>query len=387
MPKVIYLWKGPYPWDVRVEKVCKALRDAGNEIHILARWGNETVKNEIIDGLYITRAGFGIKQFFSLPISINILWKNELNALIDKIKPSLIIVREIMLGSLAGKAARQKGIPVIMDMAENYPAAMRDWKKYNKSMISKFAVHKLKLPDAAESSSVRLMNGIITVCDEQNDRLSENYGFSPKDIVAVHNTPPKQLIPEEPVINREKPLVFGHHGNLTAEKDIGCFIKGFLYAAQVNNKLKLIISGKGESYKDVEDIVTASKMRSSVELKGRYDYKALPAIIANVDIGAVPYQISDFNNYTLHNKIFDYFAFGKPVIVSRAKPLVRVINETGAGVIADCTDPDKIKETIENLTKTNIVEMAHAAHKAALDKYNWDVDSKKLIGFIRRYLN
>jgi hypothetical protein len=35
--RVLYLRDDDYPWDVRAEKICRALTDAGHEVHIVAR--------------------------------------------------------------------------------------------------------------------------------------------------------------------------------------------------------------------------------------------------------------------------------------------------------------------------------------------------------------
>ena len=35
--KIVYIWDGDYPWDIRVEKICLSLVNAGYEVHIAAR--------------------------------------------------------------------------------------------------------------------------------------------------------------------------------------------------------------------------------------------------------------------------------------------------------------------------------------------------------------
>jgi hypothetical protein len=35
--RVLYVWDGDYPWDVRTEKICRTLSDSGMEVAILAR--------------------------------------------------------------------------------------------------------------------------------------------------------------------------------------------------------------------------------------------------------------------------------------------------------------------------------------------------------------
>ncbi len=34
---VCHVWDGEYPWDVRVEKISRALTDAGHAVHLIAR--------------------------------------------------------------------------------------------------------------------------------------------------------------------------------------------------------------------------------------------------------------------------------------------------------------------------------------------------------------
>src|SRR5919205_2574680 len=34
---VVYVWQSDYPWDVRTEKTCRALADAGVRVHLAAR--------------------------------------------------------------------------------------------------------------------------------------------------------------------------------------------------------------------------------------------------------------------------------------------------------------------------------------------------------------
>ena len=38
MPKILYIWQGGFPWDVRAEKICLELISRGCEATLLARW-------------------------------------------------------------------------------------------------------------------------------------------------------------------------------------------------------------------------------------------------------------------------------------------------------------------------------------------------------------
>ncbi len=385
MKKVLYIWKGPYPWDVRVEKVCKSFVNNGWEVLMLARWNGEDQQEEIIDGINIYRAGYGKKRHLMEPVSFNPNWKSEIEKAVQRFKPDVIMPREIMLGVAAGKAGRKYDIPVIMDMAENYPAAMREWKKYNSNAFRRFLMHKAKVPDITERNSLKYMDGVIVVCSEQIQRLADDFNYKTDNIVVVHNTPDFDSFKNIRTGCSEPPVVFGHHGNMTAEKSVANFVKGFIIAASENENIRLHLAGEGDVFDDVKQIVASSAHRDKINLSGRYEFSELSGIISGFDIGVIPYQVNDFNNYTIHNKIFDYFAAGKPVFVSKAKPLERIVNETNAGISVDCSDPDIIADNILNYSNLDYKIFSENGIKAFREKYNWQSDEKVLLEFTERY--
>jgi hypothetical protein len=122
--KVLYIWKGPYPWDVRTAKFCESLNNNDYDVHLLARWKDDKYEKEKINNIIVHRVGYKKNHKLSIPIPYNPIWKTAIQKKIKEILPDLIIVREIMLAEVSGKLAKKNNIPIIMDMAENYPAAM-----------------------------------------------------------------------------------------------------------------------------------------------------------------------------------------------------------------------------------------------------------------------
>lgn len=386
MSKILYIWKSEYPWDVRVEKICKALYCAGHSVTILSRWGGSLPYREAIDGLNIIRAGYNKRRFLFEPVPNNPFWKKAIDSAVNEINPDLIIVREIMLAEEAARSARTNNIPVIMDMAEHYPAAMKDWKKYRETFIRRMAVHTLNLPEKTEKRSVVKMDGIISVCSEQNQRLNRQYNYPYDNIEIVHNTPDLDFFKDIKQKSPDKPRIFGHHGHMTAEKSIETLIRGFIIAAKKNQYIELHLAGAGESFEDMKRIAEASDCSDKIKFLGVYHINELPGILSSFDVGVIPYQVSDFNNYTIHNKLFDFFAAGKPVIVSEAAPLKRVVNDSNAGIVIDCSNPEIIAENILIFENLDYDFFAQNSYNAARNLYNWREDSKRLINFVGKYL-
>jgi glycosyltransferase involved in cell wall biosynthesis len=382
--KILIVWFRHYPWDVRIEKIALSLKNAGYEVEILCRWRGEDKEFESINDLNIYRMGFGKNSLFTAPFFNNIFWKKAISERIETLSPTLIIVRDMYLGEMTAKIAKKNNIPVLMDMAEHYPGAMREWQKYNNNTIKRFLMHKYKLPDKIEKNSVKNLNGIITVCDEQSDRMKEQYGFSKKNLEVVHNIPMNPLKNAKKGIVNES-LVLFHHGYMTSEKSLKVFIKGFLKTAAKTN-LKLILAGDGENLEEYKKIVDESKLPDRVIFTGSYQFNELESLLSEIDIGIIPYQINQFNNYTIHNKIFDFFAAGKPVITSQAKPLKRIIEETDAGIAINCESEDDVSQFLKNIYSYNWNKFADKAFLNYEKKYNWYNEEKKLLKFIKNYI-
>lgn len=377
--KIVYVWKSAYPWDVRVEKVCKSLSKE-YEVLILARWDGEPKKAEQIDGITVKRVGFKEKSIKSTPLSFTPLWKKELEAVIKGYKPDLLIVREIMLGSLVGKMAKKHNIAAIMDMAENYPALMKLWRKYNDSFLKRFAMRTLDIAKRVERNSVKLMNGIIVVCEEQIERLNKSYNYPTDKIEIVKNTP--SFINNENLFihSAGNKIKFLHHGWLTEEKRIDNFIKAFIVCFKNNENYQLDIAGNGNC---IDEYKALAKGVNNINFLGKYKYNELNEIIAESSIGILPYEINDFNEYTIHNKLFDYFALSKPVLVSKARPNARIVENTNSGYIVDCESIDSIVEFLKKADFHNLEELGSNANKAYKEKYNWENDEKTLLKFVK----
>lgn len=72
-------------------------------------------------------------------------------------------------------------------------------------------------------------------------------------------------------------------------------------------------------------------------------------------------------------------ANSKPVIVSNAAPLKRIVEETGCGVVFESGNVDSFVEKVFEIRKSGLQgQMGQNGYEAVRTKYNWDVDARKL---------
>lgn len=368
---------------MRVERICEILSEIAN-VTILARWQGEKLENETNCNFKIKRVGFNKKSISSSPYPFNPLWKKEIASAIEMLKPSLVVVREIMLAEVSAKIAHKNNIKCIIDMAENYPAAMRAWKKYNDSFPRKFAVQTLKLPDIVERRAVKQADNIITVCEEQNERLANEYNFNIISTIAIYNTPSVSFASNK-VSNKNEIPIFGHHGYLSADKNLDKFIIGFAKATEKNGaKYQLHLHGDGESRQDLEKLVQSLNMQDSIKFFGSYQFNELDTIIDSYDFGIVPYTPNGFNNYTIHNKFFDFIAKGKPILASETLPFMRIFNENNIGLCRNCEESDSIALAIEEMQTLDYSSVSANAIQLFKDKYSLENEKIRLLNYLKQ---
>lgn len=68
-------------------------------------------------------------------------------------------------------------------------------------------------------------------------------------------------------------------------------------------------------------LVNFLKGRKNIHLLGYIEYNSLPFYIKSFDVGIIPYRINDFTREISPIKVFEYLAFGKPVVATQIPAL------------------------------------------------------------------
>ena len=88
------------------------------------------------------------------------------------------------------------------------------------------------------------------------------------------------------------------------------------------------------------------------------------------------------------NKMFEYMSAGMPVIASNF-PLWREIMEgSECGICVDPLNSEEIAKAIQFIIKhpAKAEQMGKNGRRALVDRYNWEMEEKKLLGFYKKVL-
>ncbi len=353
---------------------------------MLARWKSGQPGEEVdTDGVRIVRVGVDRPRSWTMPISANPLWRSAIRREVERSKPDVIMAREIMLAEASADVARRRDLPVLIDMAEHYPATMRSFKKYRDNALARLLVFHARVPDHVERRSVERADGILTVCDEQNHRLNQAFGYREDRMAVVHNTPALDAFPGVRLGSSTPPRVFAYHGAMTPQRGLDLLLRGFALANANHPDIRLDLCGTGESFHDLVAQARDLGIADRVRFTGSYHYADLARLYSETDVGLVTYPTDESIEHTIGNKLFDYLLCGKPVIVSPVRPLRRVVEETESGLVLNGCSPASIAWGIESFRVSDPAPFAGRGLAAARSKYHWERDSEVLCRFVDGY--
>ncbi|OGN84007.1 MAG: hypothetical protein A2X23_04000 [Chloroflexi bacterium GWC2_73_18] len=110
---------------------------------------------------------------------------------------------------------------------------------------------------------------------------------------------------------------------------------------------------------------------------------------ASADVSLIPTQPGTLNNrLTSPNKLFESLAAGVPVVVSRLPVVERLVADLDVGeLVGDPTDPAQLAAAIGRilaLSPDDRAALRRRCRRAALERYNWEIEGAHLVGLYAR---
>lgn len=137
------------------------------------------------------------------------------------------------------------------------------------------------------------------------------------------------------------------------------------------------------SESNCESEIKACSGWSRVNELGFVDRKGVRDVLGRSVAGLVTLHPTINYMDALPIKMFEYMSAGIPVIASNFPLWRQIIEGNGCGICVDPLDPKAIAEAIDYLMQNPGLarQMGENGRKAVLQKYNWTIEEKKMLGF------
>jgi glycosyltransferase involved in cell wall biosynthesis len=379
-----------YDEDSRVRRECTALVRAGRPVDVFAlrRPGEPSVGD--LDGVAIHRLdvrrhqGAGIAvyvreylDFFARgTIALARAHRSRRYALVHvNSLPDFLVFAALPL--------KLAGVPVLLDLHEAMPEFFGARFPRRASRLAHGLLR------VQERASISAADAVVTVNDALRDRLVA-LGTPPGKVSVILNTPDVALF--DPAAHETRPfmadgvlrLVYAGALTPTYEIDIAIAALAALSEARPGLAAVLEIYGRGDAEAALRARAVELALGDRVRFHGRIPLELVPAAVARADIGLAPTRQTEFTDFSLSTKLFEYAAMRKPAVASALQTVARYFDP---GTIAtyrpgDPADLARVLLAIVDDPDDRSARVAATAARAA--ELSWDREAGRYCTLVER---
>lgn len=296
--------------------------------------------------------------------------------MIDDYNLNALHVHDLPLAGVALRAAKIKKIPVVIDLHETYPEAMKV------VGLKEMAVSILGNWEKYEKRWLKLCQHIVVVVNEAKERLIR-MGFLADKISIISNTTNvnffNPFVLDKNITEKYKNnFIISYTGGFDVIRGLDVTIKAMAIVVEQIPEAKLLLIGRQKNVLGLDNLINKLSLNNNVELIDWQESVKMINYILLSHICLVPHYKNPFTDTTVPHKLFHYMLAKKPVIVSDCVPLKRIVNETKAGLVFKSNNSQDLAEKIIQIY-TNPKQYGENGYQAVIKKYNWENEALKLI--------
>lgn len=279
---------------------------------------------------------------------------------------------------VAYRAARRTGAKLVYDAHELFPEMANRWVRLRKRYWSRLEARLLPCADLA-----------ITVNELIAEEMARRYNVPPPLVVLNCPDPPPtfdptaryDLIRERLGLSAETPIVL-YQGWMSEGRGLENLVRA---APLLRDGAVVVFMGYGD-YQAALERLASEAGGGRIQFIPAVPQRDLLAYCASADVGVIPYQAVDLNNYyTSPNKLFDFIQAGLPIVASDLPYLRKVIVGGDLGVVAQLDRPEDYASAINTILDLSdrAARLKEKLRRAA-PNYTWSAQAAKLVEAYRR---
>lgn len=381
--KILMISQAAFPPDIRLEKEIRSLFEAGYNVLVICNQYDKNLKPSFefceIRRLNAIFNSVKLNRIINFPIFFNPRYLLIVYSSIIRFKPNYIHAHDLPMVPLALIFGKLFRLPVIFDMHENYPEAL---KAFGKKGLINFLFKNYKAAKLLEKLCIKRSDAIITVVKENSERLI-SLGVNEEKVYLVSNTVDLKTFATEPIDEKildkyRNKIVMLYAGYVTPERGLDVVVRGMKYLKEKLPDVKLLIIGNGISVSVLKKISDDLLLNDFIEFIKWPGHDKLASYFESAKIFISPQPKNDFWDTTIPHKLFEYMSKSKPVLAADSKAIKRVIDETTCGLTYQTGNAQDFAAKALELLVSDVPFGANG-YKAVRDKYNWQEDAKVLI--------
>jgi len=226
----------------------------------------------------------------------------------------------------------------------------------------------------AEASGIHNADYVVTVNTKIADLIKEHHNLKKTPSVVMNC--PYRYGGETHTDDVHKPVRVIYQGKLQAFRGLAELVLAFRYI----DKGTLTFSGYGPLEDRLKLLAKSEALTEKVVFTGRYEPHNAIKILADHDIGVLPFRDVTLSiMYSSPNKLFDYAAAGLAIAASNLPFLTIAVRDNAMGKVFEKITPTTIAETLNSMISNHeqLKKYKKNAHRAAVNSFTWEEQFEK----------
>lgn len=360
------------PHDARIVRQLLTLAGAGYECTLLAPWAGTEREYPFLCRFFQRKSGLLgrlLAQFMFLRLTLLQKW-------------DAIHFHDFDLALAATLVRLLTWQRVIYDVHENYAEEV---------MVRSYIPDVIRVPlkhfvNVVEWVAVRVIGRVVVVVPVQVERF-ERWGC--RRIALVRNFALSSFAPQEPVNH------FAHTDHQFVINTGGQAVNtGALLLLNAASSLQR--EGRNIPIRGIDRFEGTPGLRDYIleqKEKDAINYQLLPRVLPHeleryLRLSAIGLSLrldTPSQRMGIPTKIFEYMAYGIPIIATDIGYQAQIIRETGAGILVPHDDPNALASAIAELwdDSNKRAQLGRNGRKAFFSFYCWENEAKQLVDFYR----
>ncbi|PIB34767.1 glycosyl transferase [Reichenbachiella sp. 5M10] len=384
---------GVFPPDPRVENEAVTLIEAGFEVYLFCLdYTGDLAESEVIQGIEVRRRYckplvYKLSAWaYTFPFYHRVT-KRWIQEFITDNALDAIHVHDLQIARAVFEL--KVLVPIVLDLHENRPEIMKFY-----GHLQKFPGKQTIFPsrwEKFESKYIRQSTRTVVVTEEAKQYYVDKLGVDADKIIVVPNTVRaafrEEMNNDRSIIKRlQDQFVILYVGDTGLRRGLLTAIDAMPELSASIPKVRLVIVGKNKTDDVLKSRVKALGMENFVDFEGWKDFTLFQSYITVSDICISPLHRNIHHDTTYANKIFQYMAFAKPLVVSDCLSQEAVVEKAQSGLVHEA-------ENVAEYTRCILELEAHAKRRAELgangkrfvsEVYNWETTSQGLINYYKQ---
>ena len=381
----------PVPTDRRVWSEACALRDAGYLVSVICPKGKKSATNsyEILEGIHIYR-----HRTWEAQSAIGYLWEYTLALLVEFYLVFKVFARtkfSILQGCnppdnifLIALALKPFGVRFVFDHHDLAPELLEA--KFGRTRRLLAGVTRF-----AEKCSFRVADVSIATNESFKEVAVTRGGKRPEEVFVVRNCPDLKKFRPRPVRTESKldgPILVVYVGFMARQDGLDLLLEAIEHIVKREKRqdINFVLIGDGTMLPELRAIVAEKGLDQFVTFTGQVPHEDVLGYLSNADLGVSPDPKTPMNDNSSMIKIFEYMAFGLPVVLFDLKEGRRAAGP--AGLYASPNDPiDFANQLMKLLNSAELRDQMGAFGRKRIEEgLNWETEKKTLLQAYRTAL-